>query len=100
MEGEGSDWECEQGLWAWLRDPEVRDHDCRGQRVCVRLSRQQADRSRRDQVGRIEVLDERILEIMAPGARVIMQGHEVRRESVGGLLQNSGALAGVPGVEV
>ena len=35
--------------------------------------------------------------MMVPGARVIMQGHEVRRESVGG---PSAALAGVLGVEV
>lgn len=48
-------------------------------------------------MGRIEVLDERMMEMMAPGAKVIMQGHE--RVSVG-LVQNSGALAGVLGVEV
>lgn len=35
-------------------------------------------------MGRIEVLDERMMEMMAPGAKVIMQGHEVRRESVSG----------------
>lgn len=47
---------------------------------------------------RIEVLDERILEMMAPGARVIMQGDEVRRESVGG--PSAEFRSFVPGVEV
>lgn len=60
-EGEGSEWDCGQGLWAWLRDPEVRDHDCRAWRACVmalpdRLCSlaQQAGRSRGDRVGELK----------------------------------------------